>query len=805
MEKAIDDGNIPEITKLLDSGTLTPRDGLVYAVLNYGYDEPIALFISRGADPNEPFDNTYGSTTFLQYAVQKQDIALVFNLLENGANPNKVSDEEHSPPLIMACFANDNEIAEVLLEKGADPNIEDSESGNTPLIQATNEGNSGMITLLIDKGADPNKENSKTGETPLLVTCKYADDEDTLYAAEILLHKGADPNKTNPKTGYTPLLFVTSNSSKSQDMVQILLNNGADPNKAHPVSGLTPIHSAISRKNEESVRLLLEKGADPNIVLTVNGSTPLMYALSVRNLPREIVELLLEKGADPNKENPKIKDTPLIFTVFHEMVWAVKLLLEKGADPNKINPDTGTVPVIAAASRTDIQILKLLVEKGADVNKENLNTGTTALISATNFKNIENIKLLLEKGADPNKVNKDGKKAIDFATTDEIRDLLSGIKPAPPAPYSGKSKSDIDFFNIFLGTVDESTTEEEMKNMIKNTAFCPVCLANTIRIDGCLYMHHICEKSARNEALYNKYKSEDTGEIWWCVDCCRICAGHRHYKIGIASDAKPDLQPAGAVFAKACDGSDGSKSNGGGSTTEKLKRIARMIDYAFELQHFVGEITEKEAKDELIEEVWNSAIMRLRFDPLKFKRWKTDLSVFKEVTSTASVVPEAVPASGDIDTPTVDNGTDFISLDEGIVIQFKHKNKDGVMFNHIHGDNDMRFIGKNSLITFMKTMGEKLGKCFDDDCGGWLWPQEIEMAFNDPKLKDSVTEEDRKALAAYKERFNAAKAPKTGGGSAWKFNFFSEMEDGQCYLPKKKAGNRTRKNRKITKKTRHQK
>jgi hypothetical protein len=102
-----------------------------------------------------------------------------------------------------------------------------------------------------------------------------------------------------------------------------------------------------------------------------------------------------------------------------------------------------------------------------------------------------------------------------------------------------------------------------------------------------------------------------------------------------------------------------------------------MIDYAFELQHFVGELSSKEAKNELVEETWNAATMRLRFDPLKFKRWKTDLSVFTEEKTTVSVVPEAIPQAGDIDTPTVDNGTDFVSLDDGVVIQFKHKNKDG--------------------------------------------------------------------------------------------------------------------------------
>jgi hypothetical protein len=297
--------------------------------------------------------------------------------------------------------------------------------------------------------------------------------------------------------------------------------------------------------------------------------------------------------------------------------------------------------------------------------------------------------------------------------------------------------------------------------------------------------------------------------------------GHGHYAIGLANAAVPALMESGSPNAFTCDNSDErdikgyvnpatgldirpAKINGGGSTAEKLKRVARMIDYAFELQHSVGDISEKEAKHELIEEVWNAATMRMRFDPLKFKRWKTDLSVFTDTAApTETVIPEAIPAEGDIENPVVHDepGVESSLLDDPPIIEFKHKNKDGVMFNHVHGDEDKRFIGKVSLVNFMKTMGEKLGKCFDVECEGWLWPQEIEMAFNDPKLKDSVTDEDRAILKSYKERFNAAKAPKTGGAK-WKFNFLSDMENGQCYLPKKNAGNRTRKNKKRAKKTR---
>lgn len=570
-----------------------------------------------------------------------------------------------------------------------------------------------------------------------------------------------------------------------------LIDEGVDVNERMGNIYLPLFYAARSNK-KEIVELLLLRGANINIKNSA-GDTALIFASEAGYI--EIVKLLLGKGADPNLTD-YLGNTAVFVACTRGNAEMAKLLLENGADPN-IKTNDGDTALMIAYDRKRIDLLKILLEKGADPNVK-YNDRNTLLINATKNGQTEIVKLLLEKGADRNIKNSLGKIALDYATKDEIRNLLIGAKPVP---YVGKSKSDIEFFNIFLGKVDETTTEAEMKDMIRNSTFCPVCLSNTIRVDGCLYMHHICPAGARHTELYNKYKN-DKGEIWWCVDCCRICLGHRHYEIGLANSSVPILLPAGDPFARACDGSDGSRTNGGGSTSEKLKRIARMIDYAFELQHFVGEISENDAKRELTEEVWNAGTMRMRFDPLKFKRWKTDISVFEEVAP-AAPIPEAIPAPGDIEDPVISEGTDFVSLDDGIVIQFKHKNKDGVMFNHVHGADDKRFIGKNSMITFMKTMGEKLGRCFDDDCGGWLWPQEIEKAFADPRL--GVTDEDRAVLASYKERFNAAKAPVTGG-ARWKFSFTSDMDNAQCYLPRKKnAGNRTRKNNKRAKKTRRQK
>ncbi len=725
------------------------------------------------------------------------------------------------------------EIVKALLAKGMDPNLT-YRGQNSLLSLAAWRGKIEVIkALLSDPRVDANIVNPINKDTPLLV----AIENNKLEAAAALLEK-ADPNFPNAENGNTPLNYACwmgADGHGNIDFVKLLLDKGADPNKKsgnEQIGFLLPLDSAVRNKNIEIVKALLEKGADVN-----SGDSPLHTAIFIRNL--EMVKAMLEKGADVNKYS-EAQDTPLIVACDIKpetdeeipiKTEIIEALLEKNADVNLENPRTHMFPLYVLLMRATkrlepmtVELIDKFVERGADLNKKFPDSGVTILFRATRLGLVNLVKKLLEKGADKTIVNKEGLTVYDVADKyglDEIMALL-GMPTSPSVPYKGKEKTDIDKYLVYLGKVDETTTETQAKSAVKNNTFCPVCHDDTERSAGCLYMHHSCNKDRRHRKLFDKYKTPE-GEIWWCVDCGRICNGHKHYALGLSNGPKPGLLADGSFFAISCDNSDPrdingyvnpatgifippAKTNGGGGTTEKLKRVARMIDYAFELQHFIGDISEQEAREELIEETWNGALMRMRFDPLKFKRWKTDLTAFKTKTvGPSGPAPEAIPAADDIQDPVIIIGSDPISLDDDIpVIQFKHKNKDGVMFEHVHPDGTNYFLGKASLIEFITTMGDKLGKCFDDECGGWLWPQEIEKAFADPRLE--VTAEDRAILAKYKERFNSAKAPIAGGGPTWKFNHIHDMEDGQCYLPpKKKAGNRTRKNNKRSKKTRRQK
>ncbi len=796
----IEDDDAAELIKRIDTGwdaDTTQRKAILPQAALKGKVEIVKALLAKGMDPN--YIDRLGNS-ILSIAARKGHVEVIKALLSDPrVDPNLQNPNTKDTPVLVAIENKKLEAAAALLEK-ADPNIPNVDTGHTPLYYACfldDTGNIDFVKLLLDKGADPNKKsgNSQIG---LFLPLNGAIGTGNIEIVNALLEKGADVNLTLPNESSSLQIAIRMQSYPLFEKI-LALTNDEVLNKVDSRSGATPLHAAIFIKNPKMVKAILEKGADPNKYGDVYD-TPLIIACDIKPetneeipIKAEIIEALLEKNADVNLENPKTH----VFPLFSLMLRATK----------RLEPMT-------------IELIDKFVEKGADINKKVPDLGVTILFRATRVGLVNLVKKLLEKGADKTVVNKEGQTAYDVADKyglEELKALLL-VPTAPPIPYKGKEKSDIDKYLVYLGKVDETTTEEQAKSAVKNNTFCPVCHDDTERSAGCLYMHHACNKDRRHRKLFDKYKNPE-GEIWWCVDCGRICSGHKHYALGLADGSKPELLPDGSFFAISCDNSDPrdingyvnpatgifippAKTNGGGGTTEKLKRVARMIDYAFELQHFVGDISEQEAREELIEETWNGALMRMRFDPLKFKRWKTDLTAFKtESAGPSAPAPEAIPEPGDIQDPVVVIGSDPISLDDDIpVIQFKHKNKDGVMFDHVHPDGTNYFLGKTSLIEFMTTMGEKLGKCFDDECGGWLWPQEIEKAFADPRLE--VTDADRAILAKYKERFNSAKSPIAGGGSKWKFNFINDMENGQCYLPKKKAGNRTRKTNKRAKKTR---
>jgi hypothetical protein len=192
-----------------------------------------------------------------------------------------------------------------------------------------------------------------------------------------------------------------------------------------------------------------------------------------------------------------------------------------------------------------------------------------------------------------------------------------------------------------------------------------------------------------------------------------------------------------------------------------------MREFALELQEHIDIMTDEEARTLLVEETWNAPFMRSLKVPkiMANGRWNIPGAAF---TPNAPPAAAAAPAAN-VNDPTKYKppavlvpgdagfeGNHYATEYELPVIVFTHMSKVGV--EHVHPQ-----ITKEMLLTMVDNAGAEQGACFDIACKGLLWPREIQLAFEDPKMAPTVTEADRERLRKYKERFNEWHAPAVGG------------------------------------------
>jgi hypothetical protein len=373
---------------------------------------------------------------------------------------------------------------------------------------------------------------------------------------------------------------------------------------------------------------------------------------------------------------------------------------------------------------------------------------------------MEPLKRLLDTGDFKDMIDE----VIDDAPTEEIRNLL--LKYGKIQMWEGWTKSDASQFDFLFS--DEGAI---------NYSVCPVCLKFVARSVGCLYMSHVCASLPGffHKRLYEMYAwspdmpennniddNDDNNQfggaskkVTWCTDCGRICYGHQHYELGSATaSTKPKRLPYGAPFDNDC-----RKTNGGGGYPEKVARYRRAREYALELQEDVGKISQKNALEDLVEQIWNAPLYKTRAVNriIREKAWnipterfpnpKTPNSSANAANTTNAPNIQRPNANKNLVPTFSESGDNNVALESGIpVIYFHHRQPDGTVKDHEEG------ISLPTLINFVKEMNQNFGADLFGtcplQCGARLHPDEVQKAF------ELFGDPQEALVAEYRAKFN---------------------------------------------------
>lgn len=324
-------------------------------------------------------EESYYQADPLHVALFDSPPEVVIDLIERGANINKLDSEGHSP-LAAACHFGRKELAKTLIEKGADITIE-GENKLSPLHSAARQGHTDCVDLLLENGADLN-EVVDGGLTAL----HYASSQSDVGTVETLLAAGANIHHANSQ-GKTAL-YVAAEYDNS-DVAKALIDHDRSTLDSINLEYRTPLHIAALKGNTRTARALISHTKDPD-KKTHLGATPLHFSAASGDV--QIIKDLVNKGAAVNMQDHS-GSTPLHIACEKGNIKAVQALIKYGAEINLPNKK-GKTPLCCAIMTSRAKITKGLINKGADVNSSSFR-GSPLLHTAIKGRHSPTIKALL--------------------------------------------------------------------------------------------------------------------------------------------------------------------------------------------------------------------------------------------------------------------------------------------------------------------------------------------------------------------------------------------------------------------------
>lgn len=445
IEAKIKEGNSP--TALNSRGF----DAVSYAILNKVSNASIKYLLELPG--NEVNKLTHDKRTYIFWAANRGNVALLDYLFKKGANPKVFDNRLYSPIMFAARAGLENTaVYDILIKNGVDPAYANPKGINALLVLAGTAKDWSILDYFIKKGL-PIDHTDKTGKNAV----DYAAVTGNKKIMTELIRKGVaykDINKDN-----TNLFHQAASSSRAGDnkleFFKYLNGLELDPLQKDQENKNILHYLAKNNSHPENLDYFFSRKVDIDAVDN-HGNTVLLYAASQNNLP--VVNFVLDHSQKINHTN-KAGESALSLAVQNNQAEIVAILLENGAHTNIVSQDQrtllgylisgysarskedfykkwellkaknldfkakqgkGNTLLHLAAEKEDLNLIDALLQEGVDINAQN-DEGVTLLhkISLT-AKDSKMLKELVKRGADPSIKTLFEETAYDMARENEL-------------------------------------------------------------------------------------------------------------------------------------------------------------------------------------------------------------------------------------------------------------------------------------------------------------------------------------------------------------------------------------------------
>jgi ankyrin repeat protein len=370
-----------------------------------------------------------GMGTVLKIAVDEGFVDSITLLIQHGANPHKVPDEQG----LVSAFTR----ALMLFKQGKK---EPLKAMLTAMFPAADQADDPIVTKALE---DATKEKNEELTLLLLQYCKkyeggdalvFAYQNDWIEVIKQLLEKGAAVD-IKFDDGKCPTLMFKAVDTANLPLLNLLLEHGANLNYQKTIDNITytPISYAIRKKNRTFVEKMITASNYTWNESTVLAVLEAMYTKQPDLLPMILKEHVITPQYSLDIYMYSDRDTALRMAVDEAFLESISLLIQHGANPHKVAGTLVGTPfnsaltlfkngtkeplkvMLTAMSATagqadDPIIAKALTDAINDKNKEltllilekcKVKPDAQALVQAYELGWSEVIESLLEKGADP--------------------------------------------------------------------------------------------------------------------------------------------------------------------------------------------------------------------------------------------------------------------------------------------------------------------------------------------------------------------------------------------------------------------